>query len=495
METRDLTKTSVPVIGEDWSASEVCVAARDLENAGDYEGAKMALAGLWSGLDERPQTEGLSMGERADVLLRVGALGGWLGSSEQIPNAQGFAKDLISESLRAFEESGNQERVAEAQTDLAICYWREGAMDEARVWFQQALGNAGSPENKLRVLVNSTLVEISANRFDEALMRLDQAGQLLDLVADVAARGRYHMQRGIVFLGLGGAENLDRALMENTAASVHFEQANHRRYFARIENNIGYIFLRLRRYSEALEHLDRARRAFVEIGDVGAVAQVNETRARVFIAQGRFVEAEKVAASAVAVLEGGDEHSLLAEALGTQGTALARMGRHQSALGVFRLAADTTERAGDLEAAGRTYLTMIEELKHLLPTGVMVELYENADRRLGNQLDAEAVSRLRECARLVLTRRSETAKDLPTGGSLEQEVLLYEGSIIRRALDEAKGSVTRAARILGITHQGLCYIINTRHRSLMNARAPVRIRRKSIIKKGHARRKTASAQA
>ena len=45
------------------------------------------------------------------------------------------------------------------------------------------------------------------------------------------------------------------------------------------------------------------------------------------------------------------------------------------------------------------------------------------------------------------------------------------------------GSVTRAARTLGLTHQGLCYIINHRHQSLLSARAPIRVRRKPVIKK------------
>jgi hypothetical protein len=43
--------------------------------------------------------------------------------------------------------------------------------------------------------------------------------------------------------------------------------------------------------------------------------------------------------------------------------------------------------------------------------------------------------------------------------------------------------VTRAAKILGLTHQGLCYIINHRHKSLLTARAPIRVRRKSVMKK------------
>ena len=47
--------------------------------------------------------------------------------------------------------------------------------------------------------------------------------------------------------------------------------------------------------------------------------------------------------------------------------------------------------------------------------------------------------------------------ELTPGFSLDTEVLRYEGNLIRRALEESGGSVTRAARLLGVTHQGLSF--------------------------------------
>jgi tetratricopeptide (TPR) repeat protein len=379
---------------------------------------------------------------------------------------------------------GNKDKAAEAQKDLAICYWREGAMDEARVFFREALAGATDPTIKFRILVNSTTVEISSNCLDEALSLLDRAAPLLEFISNDATIGLFHMQRAMVFRGMGGAENIDRALIENTAARVHFEQANHRRFFARVENNIGYIFLELGRYAEALEHLDTARATFVEIGDVGTAAQVNETRARVFLAQGRYPEAEKIAFSAASVLESGGEYSLLAEALEAQGIALARMGRHQSALGLLKRSAHIAETAGDLHIAGRMFLTILEELKNFISPAEIGEIYRDADDRLGDQLDPETVSRLRACARLAVTNAAVAKADtMLAPGTFEEEVHRCESGLIRHALDEASGSVTRAAKLLGLTHQGLCYIINHRHRQLLAARAPIRVRRKSLIKK------------
>ena len=226
-------------------------------------------------------------------------------------------------------------------------------MDEARVWFREALSRAESPANRLRVFVNCTVVEVSSNNYPAALDYLNLAAPILGQVEDLAALGRYHMQRGIVYMGLGGPENLDRALMENTAARVYFEQVDHARYFARVENNTSIIFLQLHRYEESLEHLNQARRALLDLGDIGTLAQVDETRARVLLAQQHYVEAEQVAFSAASVLESGGEQSLLAEALETQGIALARLGRYQSSLGTLKRAADIADTAGDRQSSGR----------------------------------------------------------------------------------------------------------------------------------------------
>ena len=131
LENPDLTRTE--------RARLRCRLARHQEWAGDYEAASEAMAELWQGIGARPNLEGLDDETKAQVLQRVGALTGWLGSASQIEGSQEMAKDLISESVRMFEELGKRNKVGEARSDLAVCYWRAGAYDEARVTLQEAL--------------------------------------------------------------------------------------------------------------------------------------------------------------------------------------------------------------------------------------------------------------------------------------------------------------------------------------------------------------------
>ncbi|HEX8773504.1 MAG TPA: sigma 54-interacting transcriptional regulator [Pyrinomonadaceae bacterium] len=385
-----------------------CQLARELEESGNYEAARGAMGELWQRIGEYPRLDGLDQCTAAIVLLRAGSLSGWIGSARQIGGAQEIAKDLISASANIFETLGDIERLAEAYIDLGICYWREGALDEARIRLRQVLSLVSDQykEQKARALLNSVAIEVSATRFNDALHILTEASPLFDEIQAPAAKGRFHNQFALVLRKLGAVERradyIDRALVEYAAASYHFEEAGHTRYRARVENNLGFLLLTIGRMKEAHEHLNRARLLFASLKDSGSTAQVDDTRARVFIAQGRNTEAEKVVRSAVRTFERGDEQSLLAEALTTHGTALARLGRYEEARLTLERASDVAERVGDVESAAAAAITMIEELGERLTLEEMRGIYAQADRLLAGSEQQETLARLRACARRVL---------------------------------------------------------------------------------------------
>jgi transcriptional regulator with PAS, ATPase and Fis domain len=69
------------------------------------------------------------------------------------------------------------------------------------------------------------------------------------------------------------------------------------------------------------------------------------------------------------------------------------------------------------------------------------------------------------------------------GRTLAEEVQSYEHELIKRALENAQGSVTHAARSLGISYQALGYMLETRHKALLNERTPPRRRLRRIQSK------------
>lgn len=460
-----------------------CQLAKQLEEAGNYEAALNVLGELWTGVGQRPATDGLNQATKAELLLLAGTLTGWLGSAKQIDGAQEAAKDLINESSRLFQALDKIQRVVEAQSELAICYWREGGFNDARVFLEKALGqiDEGNIELRALVLFRCAIVEMGSKRLHEALRIYGEAHPLFERSKDDLLRAKFHNTFANVFNYLNLAEHneeyIDRALIEYTAASFHFEQAGHDRYQACVENNLGFLLSTVGKFKDAHEHLDHAQVLMTRLKDNVHLAQVDETRARVLIAEGRLFEAEKTARAAVAALEQGDELSLLAEALITHGIALARLNHREQAMSTLGRAGSIAERAGDLESAGLAALVQIEQLETDLSSESIWPAIERASFLFESTKDISILRRLTKAAFRVISA-------VPDWGnfSLKAAVNRYESHLIKLALAKTGGSVTRSARLLGFNHhQSLTVLIDTKHRELLSARSPVRKRLRSLI--------------
>lgn len=266
-------------------------------------------------------------------------------------------------------------------------------------------------------------------------------------------------------------------------------------------------------YERARRALEDARRLYAGLEDRLRVAQVDEKLARVMLAEGKNIEAWRVAESLVETLEGVGEHSLFADALTTQATALARLGHHRRALAAFEKAFDVAHVAGDVERAGLAALALTEELDDHLDLRKLSEMALRAAELLDHSRDALILRRsnLSLCLALRLveekldafealtSRRREGARE---GRIVEEErrtsvwdwedfslwedVRRYEARVIGRALRETGGRVSKAAQLLGFNHHNsLIALLNTRHRSLLPARSPIIRRRRSIIGGAH----------
>jgi len=433
---RELVNSNLDVGGR---AELCCEIAKEFENKGDYEEACEILSGLWPRVDQRPRVKGLEPDIAAEVLLRAGVLTGWIGSDQE------QAKDFISESLTIFESRKYKKKIAEAQTELALCYMRLGEYDNASDLLTLALAELPiNSESKAKAVLRSAIVKRNATLLSEALTYLTRNEPLFDKINSPLLKGCYHQALGDVLKDIWESDKpgdyLDRAFLEYTAASYHLEQAEHRRYLANVENNLGFLYLKINRCKEAHEHLNRARRILTCLKDRITLAQVDETRARVFLKEKRNAEAEKAARSSVQTLETRDRPSLLAEALKRHGMALARLGHYSPALNAFRRAIDLSQ--DNFNRAADVALTAFQEL---------------GDR---------------------LAVRDEITT---SGRPLNDEIFLLEHSLIKHALDNAQGRVTFAARTLGMSYQRLTHKLQTKHKDLLKDRNPATKRHKKQL--------------
>ena len=471
-----------------------CRIAKQLEQAGDYDAASEAMAELWKGVGARPNLEGLDDKKKAEVLLRFGALTGWIGSANQIEGSQEMAKDLISESLRIFDHLGQRSSVGEARSSLALCYWRIGALDEARVTLETALSEFSESDVEQRTItaIWKAEVERASQRLNEALLIYSQTTPLIDKVNDHSLAAHFHNGLANTLNQLSSIENrpdyVDRALIEYAAASFHFEQAGHERYQACVENNLGFLFGTINRFDEAHEHLDRAQVLMTRLKDNVHLGQVDETRARVLLAEGRTVEAEKTARAAVLRLEKGDQLSLLAEALTTHGIALSRLRHFETARMALDRAIDIAEQVGDFESAGVAALSMIEQLGTSLSSEGIMATLDHIGVLLETTRDIPLLRRLAKAFQSLLRANAVSAPPDWASFSFKQAVREFEAKLISLGLKESGGVITRAAHLLGFKHhQSLIAMMNNRHKDLLTTRSPARKRRHHLM--AHPKRK------
>ena len=161
---RELEKPNLSV---DRRADLCCQLAREREYRGEYERARKLLSDYWSRIGERPKVDGLHPNIAAEVLLCVGVLTGIIGSKNQISGAEETARDLISESRTIFESRRNGKKIAEAEIELALCYWRTGQNNEAESGRVKYFAAALSPSVTERKAVEPFLEAMESRLVDQ----------------------------------------------------------------------------------------------------------------------------------------------------------------------------------------------------------------------------------------------------------------------------------------------------------------------------------------
>ena len=463
-----------PALSASERARVRCQLAKQFERVGNYEAAREAMGELWRAVDEPPNLEALDQLTAAEVLLRTGVLAGYIGSIKPIAGVQEIAKERIGESIAIFELLHDVKKVAEAQIEIAVCYGREGALENARVMLAQALARLDEQDGDLNclALLRSAIVEKLDGRLSDALKVLTKTAPLIEASTNHVLKGSFHNELGNVLNRLGAVENgteyFDRAVIEYTAASFHFEQARHARYQASAENNFALLYSKTDLFSEAHEHLDRAQALLTSLNDALHLAQVEDTRARTMLAEGAVPKAEKIAQAAVRELEKGGEQSNLAEALVTHGIALSRLGHKDDARTSLERASDVAEQIGDFETAGVAALTLFEQLTESLSDDERCEILDRAYGFLKRTENAATRDRLMESAFRALSLIHTSRPDWDTF-SLHKTLRRHEARYIQMALEDAGGVKSRAARLLGLgSHQNLQYMLRNLHKDLRN---------------------------
>ncbi len=382
-----------------------CTIAREQLQAGDYDAGCAALQPWWT-IGEWPRQANLTDRASAELLLVAGTLSGWVASTRQIAGGRKPAEGLLNGAIAIFEQLRDKVRAAECRIELACCYYHQGAFDLARTTLYIALKDLSNENRELKsiALIRLAVVERLAGRLHDALALLDEASTLVE-ESSSWPKGRFHLEFANTLKDLGIAENrnpyFERALGHYKEALSHFKQIGNHRYTAIVENNHGYLLSTLKRFDDACQHLERARRLFDMLQDSVRRAQVDETLAQLYLTSERYELAERSINLSVDTLETSGEEAFLVEALTTRGLVLCRLGKRHEAKPSFERAQRVAERCGDHEAAGKALLIMIEELSEQLDNDERREIGAQANQLLANSQQHATRERLGRCLELI----------------------------------------------------------------------------------------------
>lgn len=196
--------------------------------------------------------------------------------------------------------------------EQAVALWRAGNYAEAREVLKRELGGTSDEGERIAITLNLSQVDWSAGKHPQALR------VLLDIADDVARyfspliKGKYFNTLGAVRYALG---EIDAAFEAYTAASIWYERAHDFKLKSEVENNIALLKREAGLYEDAHFHLDIAA---ASSQDEVIHAQIDDSRARVFLAEGKPDKALEVALAAVLALKDlKSEARLLFESLDT----------------------------------------------------------------------------------------------------------------------------------------------------------------------------------
>jgi tetratricopeptide (TPR) repeat protein len=457
----------------------VLTAVRTAVARGDYRQAWELIAPALKSAPNRQPSE-----EIGSLYLLAGRVRGWLGASAQISDEQETAKDLLVRAYETFAEIGLKDRTGEAAIDLGSCYWRLGELDNAAVYFKHGLQ---SQDRELQARARHGLGLCAENTGDylSALEQLNLSASLADGSADHNVIFRIQQALGTVYRSLfnqtGNAQYSNSGLIAYAAAQAHCEAAGNERHLPAIHTGLGNLYLELKMTAEAAQQFAKSRAIAERTRDDMMIGYVDECRARLYLAEGRVDLAANLARNAVRIFSRGKQTKALCESLTTQGVALSRSGQQRQAREVFRRATALGREHGLIPQVCNAGLALCEELHGWLSLEEFNHAYLLVDEVIG---DHEIVQqrRLRSCARLLVGDVLDHLARSSDSSTLDADLRQREQQLIQRALEQEKGSVTRAAKSLGLGHQTLINRINARHPELLSIRKPARVRRKSQIR-------------
>lgn len=283
-----------------------------LERCGKYEEALAEIRHIWKDTNDFPDVDDFAPRAAAEIILRCGALIGFLGHNKQIPNSQEKSKNLLTEARNRFLDIYDVEKIAECENYLALAYLRAGEMVEAETWVEEAFSHSldETSETWIYIHLTKSLIDISAGKYREIVENLKPLEKHFKKLGNYFLLGSFCTNLAVALRNLG---KLPEALKYYESARFYHQRSGHRIYLGTIENNLAYIYKSQRRFKEAHQAIDNGVEIFKKVKDRTREGFSLDTKAQIFCDEGKYPEALKIIEKAIVILSKSENAGYLVE--------------------------------------------------------------------------------------------------------------------------------------------------------------------------------------
>ncbi|HVE57238.1 MAG TPA: hypothetical protein VNB22_10450 [Pyrinomonadaceae bacterium] len=283
-----------------------------LERCGKYEEALAELRHIWKDTNDFPDIDAFVPRAAAEIILRCGALIGFLGQNKQIPNSQEKSKNLLTEARNRFLDIYDVEKIAECENYLALAYLRTGEPVEAEIWVEEVFSHSLNETSDTWLYANLTrsLIDFSAGNYGEIVKNLKP------LEKHFKKLGNYFLLGSLctnMALALRNLDKISEALNYYESARYYHQKSRHRIYLGTIENNLAYLYKSECRFNEAHQAIDNGIEIFKKVKDRTREGFSLDTKAQIFCDEGKYAEALKIIEKAVVILGKSENADYLTE--------------------------------------------------------------------------------------------------------------------------------------------------------------------------------------
>lgn len=283
-----------------------------LERRGRYEEAIAELQNIWDDTTAFPNVENLASRPAAEIILRCGALIGFLGHIKQIPNSQEKSKNLLTEAHNRFLDIYDIEKIAECENYLALAYWRTGELIEAQTWIEESLTHNLPNSSQIRLYshIIRCLIFFQLGNFEENIRFFNKFENDFIKFGSNTLKGDFYNHFGLNLRNVG---KKSEALEKYKLAKYFHQKSGHQIYLGTIENNLAYLYKSDGRFTESHEAIDNAVKIFKQIKDRTREGFSLDTKAQIYFDEGKYTEALKTSEKAIGILNKSENADYLVE--------------------------------------------------------------------------------------------------------------------------------------------------------------------------------------